>query len=56
MKAIVVDDEWLALRNMEKLLREQTSIAGGIELIGTYSHAHAALEAIRSEEVQLFGY
>ncbi|USG66609.1 response regulator [Brevibacillus ruminantium] len=53
MKAIIVDDERLALKKMENLLREQVDLDGRIELIGTYNNAHAALEAARREEVDL---
>ncbi|MEJ8546672.1 response regulator [Brevibacillus borstelensis] len=53
MKAIIVDDERLALRRMEKLLTEQSGINDPIRLTGSFQDPHAALEAAQREKLDV---
>ncbi|MBD0383612.1 response regulator [Paenibacillus sedimenti] len=46
MKAILVDDEWLALRKLEKMLASYDDI----DLIGSYTHSPQALEQISLQQ------
>ncbi|CAM5796635.1 MULTISPECIES: response regulator [Brevibacillus] len=52
MKAIIVDDERLALRRMEKLLKEQNANTP-IHLMGSFQDPHAALEAAKQEKLDV---
>lgn len=53
MKAILVDDEMLALRRMEKLLKEQDGKEVPIEIVGSFQNPHLALEVAERETFQL---
>ncbi|WP_232697478.1 response regulator [Brevibacillus daliensis] len=53
MKAIIVDDERLALRMMEKLLSEQTGTADNLEVVGTFQDPYKALKAVQQETIDL---
>lgn len=53
LKVIIVDDERLALRKMEKLLKEQVDIDDSLDLIGTFVNPYAALEAAERETLHL---
>ncbi|MVP00988.1 response regulator [Paenibacillus lutrae] len=49
MKVIIVDDEKLALRKIEKLLGDQEGLNTEIELVGAYQDPVEALEAVQRE-------
>ncbi|MCJ8014643.1 response regulator [Paenibacillus sp. KQZ6P-2] len=49
MKTIIVDDENLALRKMEKLLQSQDGFDASVELIGVFQSPHKALTAAGEE-------
>jgi two-component system, LytTR family, response regulator len=49
MKAILVDDERLALKKMEKLLQEQAGAGINLELIGAFQDPYSAIEAAERE-------
>ncbi|WP_195574406.1 response regulator [Paenibacillus sp. 1001270B_150601_E10] len=53
MKVIIVDDERLAIKVMEKLLSEQTIVAGQLEVVGTFQNPAKALEAVQHETVDI---
>lgn len=53
MKAILVDDEMLALRRMEKLLKEQDGKEVPIEIVGSFQNPHLALKAAERETIHL---
>lgn len=53
LKVIIVDDERLALKKMEKLLNEQVELVGSLDLIGTFVDPYAALEVAKQETLHL---
>lgn len=54
LKAIVVDDEWLALKKMEKLLMvEQTGSNVKVGLVGIFNDPHEALKLAQQEKVDI---
>lgn len=53
MKVIIVDDERLALRRMEKLLEEQSDVNVPISWIGSYQDPYAALETAQREKLDM---
>ncbi|TCZ76592.1 response regulator [Paenibacillus albiflavus] len=53
MRAIVVDDEWLALQKMKKLLEEQISSDYSLELVGGYQDSYSAIETASKETLDL---
>ncbi|MBU5442404.1 response regulator [Paenibacillus sp. MSJ-34] len=53
MRTIIVDDEPLALRRMEKLLKDREGDGPAIELIGSYQDPRMALELAKRETLHL---
>lgn len=53
MKAIIVDDERLALKKMEKLLEEQAETNTSLELVGAFYDPYTALEVAKHERLHL---
>lgn len=53
LKVIIVDDERLALRKMEKLFAEQIEIDGCFDVIGTFVNPYDALELAQRETLHL---
>lgn len=49
MKAIIVDDERLALKKMEKLLQEQAEAGIKLELIGAFQDPYSAIAVTESQ-------
>lgn len=49
MKVMVVDDERLALRSMERLLQQ----VGGVQIVGTYQNPQQALDSVRDDSPEL---
>ncbi|SMF73402.1 Two-component response regulator, SAPR family, consists of REC, wHTH and BTAD domains [Paenibacillus uliginis N3/975] len=53
LKVIVVDDEWLALKKMEKLLVERSELDVKVELVGIFNDPYQALELAQQEKVDI---
>lgn len=53
MKTVIVDDEYLALRRMEKLLQEEGGSRPALELVGFFQDPHLALELVKREKIDL---
>lgn len=53
LKVIIVDDEHLALKKMEKLLMEQVVNNFQMDLVGVFNDPYSALEAARRESIDL---
>ena len=49
MKVMIVDDERLALRSMERLLQQ----VGGVHIVGAYQNPQQALDAVRDDGPEL---
>lgn len=53
MKTVIVDDEPLALRRMEKLLKDRGENEPSIELVGSFQDPRIALELAKRETIDL---